>query len=651
MPYRFRSVFILFFLLIATKARATLYTEPSWRDMLDNSDLVALVEYETEGSFQAKAKVLKVFKGDLVLGDHVWVSEWSKSFGSKSNMNVGQIDLIFAKHSDWQEGRQSFWYQELASTLYRNEFLQALNTQKVFFLWAPTAGKYSVRQQEIQLNLYLTHIDPNLIYIPLPEVESFLEAYYTKMKRSDFGFKLLAWLEKMAGEDREVSSQELMMLDFLEVNVPNDILGHYSQSSHCFTRLAVARLAGNLNEELAVPILMRLLHDENEMVKNEALNELLQFRTEAISNELLSILDKYKPSASKNCLQKGYFPNPENAFYFQLIRSMGEIGYKPSIPKLYSLLETTNPSEFATVMETLEQLGAKDYSSYINSHLKANHENMIDVLCNYISKDSLIQCVPFLMEYIQTHDRMRAFSGRPAISRFSGLARFNLDTVKDFIKRDFNSVLKMPDTNHTSHFAKEDWLVEYLHSMGALNMVDAKVQAYNCMYDHFGFNYSFRENPSLLLRKHNIEDSLRTMVFRILAPEYPDVKVDALAFLDEKLKLGNYMVQYLITETESRRLPIHILDSLNQQIHQITSIDLDRITGFLGVSSSSKNAISLASRSNQMDAFLFYLASTGDVQDIAFLNQLLQVHPFSDEFYRTKIESIIRTLTSRLDKN
>jgi hypothetical protein len=316
MPYRFRIVFILFFLLIATKARATLYTEPSWRDMLDNSDLVALVEYETEGSFQAKAKVLKVFKGDLVLGDHVWVSDWSKSFGSKSNMNVGQIDLIFAKHSDWQEGRQSFWYQELASTLYRNEFLQALNTQKVFFLWAPTAGKYSVRQQEIQLNLYLTHIDPNLIYIPLPEVESFLEAYYTKMKRSDFGFKLLAWLEKMAGEDREVSSQELMMLDFLEVNVPNDILGHYSQSSHCFTRLAVARLAGNLNEELAVPILMRLLHDENEMVKNEALNELLQFRTEAISNELLSILDKYKPSASKNCLQKGYFPKPRKCILF-----------------------------------------------------------------------------------------------------------------------------------------------------------------------------------------------------------------------------------------------------------------------------------------------------------------------------------------------
>ena len=57
--------------------------------MLDSSEVVAMIQYTSNGSFRASAKVLAVYKGDLKTGDEIWISGFSNRYGPIDKVRYG----------------------------------------------------------------------------------------------------------------------------------------------------------------------------------------------------------------------------------------------------------------------------------------------------------------------------------------------------------------------------------------------------------------------------------------------------------------------------------------------------------------------------------------------------------------------------------
>jgi len=628
-------------LIFSIQAKADSWVDPSWKEMLDSSKVIALIEYTSNGDFRASAKILNIYKGQLKIGDEIWISGFSNRYGPIDKMSKGDKYLVFLNLSEPSEKRMEYWNEELLKKPELKDYVEALKTKKAFYVWSPTSGDLKVKNKKVQYDLIQTTFYKKQKFYSLTDFEYFLNALNNIEQRSKLCKELLTKIKPVS--ESEVSSQNLMKLYLLNYSDYEDIFDKYSRIKNPSSKYALALLMGNINNEQSKQVLLTLLKDEHSLVQGEAVRQL----SKNSSNEVGAVLLQQLKDANPNNSGPNNIMNPVmnriDGGKSQIIKTLGEIGYKPSIPELLTMLETTDEYEFKLIVETLRKLETREYASYINKHLDNLEGKMVLQLCFIIRDDSLTQCIPSLMNYIKKHDKTVWPTKQYAISKSFGLAYFNTDTVKQFLYADFIELMKMSNTNKKSIDTKQKWVNEYISVFIALGIDEPKTLLYDYMYDYYGFNSNFKSNPKYFQRKYEIEDSLVKTVERVLKPLESNVQVTAIAMLDNDFNLVNYSVKYQIEKPEKFDMwGKNRLDTLNQIVYTQTSIDKQHLIWSTGNYTGMDGAINFQRfGDNFMDNFLDYISTFADKEDILFIENLKKYNYAKTDYEKEKLDKYL----------
>lgn len=609
-------------LTFSIQARADSWVDPSWKEMLDSSEVIALVQYTSNGDFRAYAKILKIYKGQLKIGDEIWISGFSNRYGPIDKMSNGDKYLVFLNLLEPSEKRMEYWNEELIKNPDLKDYVEALKTKKAFYVWSPTSGDLKVKGNKVQYDLIQTTFYKKQKFYSLTDFEYFLNAQNNIEQRSKLGKELLAKIKPVSEND--ANSQNLMKLYLLNYSAYDDVFDKYSKIKNPSSKYALALLMGKINNEQSKQVLLTLLKDKHSLVQGEAVRQLSKNSSNEVGAVLLQQLKDANPynSGPNNIMNP--VMNRIDGGKSQIIKTLGEIGYKPAIPELLTMLETKDDDEFTLIVETLRKLETREYATYINKHLDNLDDKMVLQLCFIIRDDSLTECIPSLMNYVKRHDRTVWPTKECSISKHFGLAHFKTDTVKQFLYSDFIELMKMPNTNKESIDTKQKWVNEYILSFIDLGIDKPKNLLYDYMFDYYGFNSNFKTNPKYFQRKYAIEDSLVKTVERVLKPLEPNVQVTAIALIDNDFNLVNYSVKYQIEKPEKFNMwGKNRLDTLNQIVYTQTSIDKQHLIWSTGNYTGMDGAFNFERfGDNFMDNFLDYISTFADKDDVILIENL-----------------------------
>lgn len=632
--------FSILWLTFPTLLMADSWVDPSWKEMLDSSEVIALIQYTSNGDFRASAKILNIYKGQLKIGDEIWVSGFSNRYGPIDKVSKGDKYLVFLHPSELTEKRIEYWNEELVKNPELKDYVEALNTKKAFYVWSPTSGDLKVKGKKVQYDLIQTTFYKKQNFYSLHEFELFLQSYSDSALRNKLSKDLLNKIKPP--KESKSRSQDLMKLYLLKYSEYDDVFEIYAKVKNTSSKFALAQLLGNINNKKSNQVLLILLDDKHTLVQGEAVRQL----SKGSPNEVGTILLKQLKDANPFNLGQNNIMNPVmnriDGGKFQIIRTIGDIGYKPAIPELLTMLETKDDDEFKLIVETLRKLGTREYTNYINKHLKNLDDKMVLQLCFIIHEDSLTECIPSLMNYVKNHDRTIWPTKECTISKYHGLAHFKTDTVKQFLYEDFIELMKMPNTNKESIDTKQKWVNEYILSFLDLGIRKPKNILYDYMYDYYGFNSTFITNPKYFQRKYELEDSLVKVVEGILKPLDANVKVSALVLIDSNFNITNYTVKYQISKLIRLDKYNNDLDSYNQIIFSKSTIDKKHLISSSGNYTLMNGAIDIRRFGDSfMNNFLDYISTFADEKDIKFIENLKNYNYYTTDYERNKLEKYI----------
>jgi hypothetical protein len=629
-------------LTFSIQTKADSWVDPSWKEMLDSSEVIALIQYTSNGDFRASAKILNIYKGQLKIGDEIWVSGFSNRYGPIDKMSKSDKYLVFLNLSEPTEDRVEYWNEEMLKKPELKDYVESLKNKKAFYVSSPTSGDLKITGKKVQYDLIQTTFYRKQNFYSLHEFEIFLQSYSDNTLRGNLSKELLNNIKPP--KESESCSQDLMKLYLLRYNEFDDVFEQYAKVKNPSSKFALALLMGNINNEKSTQVLLTLLKDKHSLVQGEAVRQLSKSSSDAVGPVLLKELKDANPynSGPNNIMNP--VMNQIDGGKSQIIKTLGDIEYNPAIPELLTMLETKNDREFKQIVTTLRKLGTKEYATYINKHLDNLDDKMVLQLCFIIQEDSLTECIPSLMRYVKRHDRTVWPTKECTVSKYFGLAYFKTDTVKQFLYSDFLDLMKMPNTNDESIDTKQKWVNEYILSFIDLGISKPKESLYNYMYDYYGFNSHFKMNPTYFKRKYEIEDSLIKTVERVLKPFEPNVQVSAIALIDKDFNTTNYTVRYQISQPENFDMwGKNKLDTLNQIVISNTSIDTKHLIWSTGSYSGSDGAIGIEwFGDNYMDNFLEYISTFADKQDVLFIENLKEYNYAKTDYEKEKLDKYLQ---------
>ncbi len=629
---------ICFAFSIQTKADS--WIDPSWKEMLDSSKVIALIQFTSNGDFRASAKILNIYKGQLKIGEEIWVSGFSNRYGPIDKMKTGDKYLVFLNLYELTKKRIEYWNEELLKKPELKEYVEALKTKKAFYVWSPTSGDLKVKGKKVQYDLIQTTFYEKQEFYSLTDFEYFLNAYNVNEKKTKLCKELLAKIKPAT--ESEANSQNLMKLYLLKHSHYDAVYEMYSKLKNTSSKFALALLMGNINNKQSKQVLLTLLKDTHSLVQGEAVRQLSKNSSNEVGAVLLQQLKDSNPYNSKPNNLMDPVSNRIDGGKSQIIKTLGELCYKPAIPELLTMLETKDDNEFKLIVETLRKLETREYASFINKHLDNLDDEMVLQLCFIIRDDSLTECIPSLMNYIKRHDRTVWPTKECSISKHFGLAHFKTDSVKQFLYADFIELMNMPNTYNKSIDTKQVWVNEYILSFIELGLNIPKNILYDYMYDYYGFNSKFKTNPKYFQKKYEIEDSLIKIVENVLKPLEPNVRVKAFAMLDNNFNLVNYSVKYQIENQKSLNLDKNKLDTLNHIVYAQTPIDKQHLIWSTGNYTGSNSAINFERIGDNFKyTFLDYISTFADKEDILFIENLKKYHYANTDFEKKKLDKYL----------
>ncbi|MBL4653213.1 MAG: hypothetical protein JKY53_10180 [Flavobacteriales bacterium] len=637
-----QTIKILTFLIITLftfQAKADSWTDPSWKEMVDSSDVIALIEYSSNGEFRAKAKVIKIFKGKVGF-DEIWISGFSNRFGPIDNMKIGDRYIVFLNNYDPTERTIEYWADRIKEEPELTPYFEALKSNKAFYIWSPTSGDLSVKGKKVQYDLLQTTFYGKQKYFSLKEFEQFLFAINNE-NNSTFQNSTLKKVENNISKN--ICAQYLMMLYLSSYESFQDVYYIVFESKNEESNFALAKLLGQVNNEKSRQLLVKLLDSKNSIVQGEAVRQLANEDPDFIGSILLSKLQKAG--------EEGIYPqnimdpvmNRVDGGKIEIIKTLGKLKYKPAIPQLLPLLKTENEYLFELTIDVLNQLESKDYVPYLNYHLENGTRDLILDICYIITENELTECIPSLMQFVSTHDKSIHPSMEYTISKYSGLSHFKTKDVEDFLYSDFLTVLEMEGGGTIDN--KMDWIEEYMEVFAELKIEKAKPLFYDFMFYYFGFNNAFKANPKLFEQKLNLEDSISSRI-REIALGDSIKEIDVLAFIkvnNKKVSIDNYTVRVIIPNS-------------SQFDHMFSKLDSN---GFLknhilmtaGSSTHSHGAIEIRRFGDGiMRNFLNYISKYPDKQDIEFLENLKKYDYATSEYDQKNLDEYISTAKENLKK-
>ena len=623
--------------------------------MIDSSDVIALVEYTSEGDFRAKARPLTIYKGKLSTNE-IWISGFSNRYGPVDNMSPGDKYIVFLNFSEPSERALQYWEEQIEEEPELTDYYKALKTGNAYYVWTPTSGDLRVEGKTVQYDLLQTSYYSKQNYYPLAEFETFLKAT-TQTNNEKFNKGILKKVKSNA--TKEISAQYLMMLylsSFKSYDSVFQTIANEQQPEPCY---ALAQLLGEVKDEKSRDILVQLLYNENSVVQGEVVRQLSNEDPDFLGPILLSHLD----SAGEGGIYPSNLMDPVmnrvDGGKIEIIRTLGEIKYKPAAKSLLPLLETEEDYIFELVTNVLIQLDNKDFIPYINDHLKKRTKPIIFEICQIITDYDLKECKPALMEFISNHNRNDHPSYEYAISTHMGLAHFDDQETRDFLLNDFENLLNNNDTIESGKL--KNWIREYIETFKNLKSKEARPLIYNSLFKWFGYNYEFAIHPELFAIKKSIEDSISQKALTIL--EGHDVaEIQTIVFINNTPEYGDNFIpsyeQIILIRLEPTKMKFNGNDEIwsklknaKEKLSEELNISVKQISSRRGsYVSNLDDRFDVDIDWSPMNKFYKYAIELPNENDLLFLKTLEQSGFATDDFDIRQLDKTIKEVEDKLNK-
>ncbi len=653
-PRTILAIFGLVFLTIQVKADS--WQDPAWIEMIYRSDVIALVEYSSGGDFRAMAKPLVIYKGELK-SEEIWISGFSNRYGPIDSMSPGDRYLVFLRYNEPTERSLAYWQKQIKEDPELTTYYEAIKAGKTYHVWSPTAGDLKVKGEMVQYDLLQTTYYGLQSFYPLTEFETFLRAT-TQKENTEFYGQTLKKVRNNA--TKEITAQYLRMLYLTSYNsfVPTFITiadGQLPES--CY---ALAQLLGRIQDEKSRDLLIQLLDHKNSIVQGEVVRQLANQDPQLIGPILLVHLD----SAGIGGIYPSNIMDPVrneiDGGKIEIIKTLGQIKYKPAAKALLPLLETEDDDLFKLVLDVLIQLDNRDFVPYLNEHLKNKTTSLLLDICQTITENDLKECKPALMDFITNHNR-NVFNGYEyTISYYTGLAHFNDPETIDFLLKDFENMVINNDTLRSD--ALNDWTREYIETFKEMKNTDARPLIYKSLDKWFGLNYDFALHPELFEIKRNLEETINQKSLVSLNGDGIK-KIETIVFLTNTEDYGpNFIPMYdqsiLITLAYTTGFDSNGTDEIWTKLDAVReqlSKDLDIPVKKIGSRKSSYVSNIDDRFDNTIDwspmiKFYKYAKALPSEQDLRFLKALAQNGFAKREFDIKQLEKTIKEIEVKLGK-
>lgn len=638
-----KLLFIFLLTFIHLTAKADSWTDPSWEKMIAESDAIALVEYISNGDFRAQAKIIKIYKGK-VNSDIIWISGFSNRYGPIDKMKIGDRFIVFLNKNKPSKRNLEYWEEQIKEDKELIAYVNALKNNNAYYVWTPTSGDLKVKSKKVQYDLIQTTFYDKQKFYSLKEFEQFLNSFRSSKK--NFHNYLLSELTNNLSNDK--TAQILMMLYLTSYKKYNSIYETIYKTNVDNSLYALAKLLGNIKDNTARDLLVKLLDNKNSIVQGEAVRQLSNEGSDFIGPILLSKLSKageegIYPQNLMNPVQ-----NSVDGGKIEIIKTLGDLNYKPAIPKLLPLLNTDNEYLFMTTFNVLNNLGTKEYIPYLNNHLEKGTNDLIYEICDLITENNLTECIPSLMSYISNHDRTIHPSKEFTISWCCGLSNFDNQKVKEFLISDFKKVMEMKRGESIDN--KKDWLQEYISSFNQLKMIEVKSLIYDAMFEYYGFNSKFRKDNLLFDKKQNVENEFRKQIS--LAEKESDIeRIEFLLQIDSKTDaIIDYSLNVIINSNKNEWKEIEptfnsVRDKLIEQGYNKENIRLT--TGYMVQNLGGSEPLEF--KDGLMTEFLKYISNNPDKEDLIFLQKLSEFEYPKTDYEKRKLNKAIESCKSNLN--
>lgn len=653
-----RQTIILAIILLTISAfqvKADSWIDPDWKEMIDSSDVIALVEYTSEGDFRAKAKPLTIYKGQLNTSE-IWISGFSNRYGPIDKMSLGDKYIVFLNFYEPTEKALEYWKEQIKEEPELTDYYEALKTGNAYYVWTPTSGDLRVEGNTVQYDLLQTSYYSKQNYYPLAEFETFLKAT-SKTNNSKFQKAILKKVRSNVA--KEISAQYLMMLylsSFKSYDPIFQTIANEQKPEPCY---ALAKLLGEVKNEKSRDILVQLLDNENSLVQGEVVRQLSNEDPEFIGPILLAHLD----SAGEDGIYPSNLMDPVmnsiDGGKIEIIRTLGEIKYKPAAKSLLPLLETEEDYIFELVINVLIQLDSKDFIPYINDHLKKRTKPLIFEICQIITDNDLKECKPALMEFISNHNRNDHPSYEYAISSHMGLAHFDNQETRDFLLNDFENLLNNNDTIKSGKL--KDWIREYIETFKNLESKEARPLIYNSLFKWFGYNYDFAVHPELFAIKKSIEESINQKSLSVLEGQEV-AEIQTIVFINNTSDYGDnftpYYDQIILIRLEPSKMNLDgnneiwiKLKSVKEKLSEELNIPIEKISSRSGsYVSNLDDRFDVDIDWSPMQKFYKYAIELPNENDLLFFKTLAQSGFAKDDFDKRQLNRTITEIEEKLKK-
>lgn len=618
---------LIFLLAIAFQLKADSWSDPKWKEMLDHSEVIALIRYTSSGDFRAGAKILTIYKGILKPGDEIWISGFSNRYGPIDKVGKGDTYIVFLNALKVTEDRTTYWNGELKKDKRIIGFVNAYKQGKAYYVTTPTSGDLRVRKGKVQYDLLQTTYYRNQEYYPLGAFEQFLIAYNDKTKVPQLCTQLLVEIKPATADNSK--AQGLQQLALLGYQTYDPVFEDYLMMPNASSRYALAQLAGNIRSAESRNILIKLLEDPNGIIQGEAVRQLKGEPVEIVAPILLANLKKSSDTNFGPSNVMDPVVNRINGGQLEIINALGEFKYQAAIPDLLSLLETNNEQLFTSVILALKKMESREYTKYINNHLDKKTDDLIFEISMMIAKDSLVECLPSFKNFISTCNRNANINYEYTLSTCCGVAHFKDSSTISFILSDYDRFISNKDTLTSRNV--ELWTRQYIETFTELKVKEARPLIYASLYDWFGVNEDFVTFPRLYRIKKDLEDSLSMVVNHKLGKGY---RVDAcIAFIEnsgavikgDKPKV-RYMIQVTVPSTkEGEKHRELFARELNLPIDNIYVKFSDDVY-YLNIQYRFDKNI----RSTPLYYFLDYAVELPNPQDVEFFQSMIDNHFLED---------------------
>ncbi|MCG3166157.1 MAG: hypothetical protein POELPBGB_01933 [Bacteroidia bacterium] len=499
--------FVFLFVLAITVtyySKADMWEDPSWKEMIDSSDVIGKFKVVNGGTKRAQLIPLKIYKGELK--DTIWISGFSGRYGPYETMEKGEEYILFLNKEVLNEESKKAWENDIKKYPEWAEYYQGVLKSKAFEVWTPTSGDYYLAGDTIRYDLFQT-TTYNYSGKSLNEFEEFLEFALSKKSLKEYHKQLITKIRKCINDTLcAMHPQYIMMLALTNYNHYIPLFDTLIRNTAVKARFGLATLMGNINSEKSRVLLLQLLSDSNSVVQGEAVRQLSGHDPDFVGPIFINYLNKTG--------EDGVYPsdimdpvrNQLEGGKIEIIKALNKMKYKPATEALLGLLKTNNTYLFNLTIEALINIGSKEYVPYLNYHLENDTRDLIFDVCRIIVENELSECIEPLKKFISSHDRKITPDADIAISKYYGLAHFSNDEINSFLLNDFKKFIKADTLEYRIY---RSWIQSYISTFSSIEAKNARPLIYESLKYWTGMDSNFVKYPELFSIKSHLEDSLK----------------------------------------------------------------------------------------------------------------------------------------------